>query len=128
MTEIKSCPFCGGEAADGTMRFSTPVVYSDGTSRHETYFVNCIACGASNACLSGHRSKDHARKHWNKRSEVSANTTSMNPEIDIFDLAFRISAAIRSEGNHVDVIRRVLRDVAGGVLQETKDPVGAPGD
>ena len=45
------------------------------------------------------------------------------PDIDIQSLAFRLSAAIRSEGNHTDIIAQILRDVQGGVLQDSKvDP------
>jgi Lar family restriction alleviation protein len=59
MTELRKCPFCGGEA-------STYVAYDDG------YYVCCDECGCG---LPVYNTEQEAIEAWNKR--VSCDTCAM---------------------------------------------------
>lgn len=52
MSDLKPCPFCGGEAA---------------FHEHERVGVECIECGAGFACV--YRDRDEAADKWNRRAE-----------------------------------------------------------
>lgn len=70
MTDLLSCPFCGGEASDaGIIRYGEKGARDIGDGKQREYFYcNCIHCGVSNAGLTGHTSKDGAIAAWNTRA------------------------------------------------------------
>ena len=61
MSELKPCPFCGGEA------FVTEYLYScDPTSRATTHAVECNGCHTTTFEFD---SKEEAIEAWNRRAE-----------------------------------------------------------
>ena len=63
------CPFCGGEAARNTTRYSEncDTVKANGG---QTLFhgVNCIVCGARTSTVVGYRTPGEADAAWNRRA------------------------------------------------------------
>lgn len=71
MTELKPCPFCGGEASpNGKVRYSPSYegTWADGSKVTDAFFVNCIKCGADNRAHLGHQTKAQAIAAWNTRA------------------------------------------------------------
>ena len=66
--ELLPCPFCGGEAGHGTMRYSKAHVNEQGWFQDEFYFVNCIVCGSNNKGIVGFDSPERAIAAWNRRT------------------------------------------------------------
>lgn len=66
---LKPCPFCGGEAAPGTIRYSDHHAKRQGWDQTRFFFVNCMSCGAQNQGIVGRRTPEAARDHWNRRVE-----------------------------------------------------------
>lgn len=64
---LKPCPFCGGEAAYGTVMYSDAVRHADGRRQRELHFINCIVCGVDARGLQGQFSKREAADFWNRR-------------------------------------------------------------
>lgn len=56
MTELKACPFCGGEALIKTTRIFAPY--------EGTYYVVCFKCHVSQIAV---KDKSTAIDQWNKR-------------------------------------------------------------
>lgn len=62
MSELKPCPFCGGEAAVG----------SGLSNDEEYYFVNCADCLAATnhlICECAPKTKKEAAGKWNQRHD-----------------------------------------------------------
>lgn len=67
--ELNVCPFCGGRASYGTMKFSSKTVKQQGWGQEIFHFINCVKCGANNKCLElGYTTKEKAKEHWDKRA------------------------------------------------------------
>ena len=67
MSELRKCPFCGGDAAFGTTKYCAETVREQGWNQDVFHSVNCIMCGASNRGLAGFETPEKAAEHWNKR-------------------------------------------------------------
>lgn len=67
MSELKPCPFCGGDAAPGTITYSKMMVQDQGWNQDTFHKVNCIQCGANNLGLIGFTTEMEAIKAWNTR-------------------------------------------------------------
>jgi len=68
MTEkLLPCPFCGGEAAFGTVSYSSSTVREQNWGQYTFHKINCILCGSTNLGLVGFRTAEDAAAHWNKR-------------------------------------------------------------
>jgi Lar family restriction alleviation protein len=67
---MKNCPFCGGEAGVGTVRYQDRMVKQQKWGQDTFYFVACTLCGASNIGLVGHRSPEDATARWNRRTST----------------------------------------------------------
>lgn len=71
--ELKPCPFCGGEAAFGYIRFTAEIYRPDGTQREDGHFVSCVRCGSSNqGVCCGYDTQDKALELWNRRAEQAS--------------------------------------------------------
>lgn len=74
VTELKACPFCGGEgSADGHTRYSPPLddtTWEDGSPITETFNANCVSCGATprSGIVNGFQTKAEAISRWNARA------------------------------------------------------------
>jgi len=71
MSELKPCPFCGGEASpDGVVNYDKKhtAYFEDGTRIMKSYYVNCVCCGASTKGLVGSQTKQGAIDKWNTRA------------------------------------------------------------
>lgn len=68
MTDLKPCPFCGGEAKAMTSRFSSG------------YFVECTVCGAHSRGFKGMLSYENGEvaESWNRRVEGQDGVCNMN--------------------------------------------------
>jgi len=66
--ELLPCPFCGGEAAFGTTRYSDSTVKEQAWKQDVFYSVNCIVCAATTKGLAGSLSQTEAANKWNKRT------------------------------------------------------------
>ena len=66
-SELKPCPFCGGEAAFGTTKYCKSTVKEQGWDQSTFHSVNCIICGTSNRGLVGHDTQESAARAWNRR-------------------------------------------------------------
>lgn len=64
---LATCPFCGGDAAFGTISYTPSVVKEQGWEQGTFHSVNCVRCGAGNAGPVGHHTKDEAAWRWNRR-------------------------------------------------------------
>lgn len=64
---LMPCPFCGGEAALGSVRYTEKTAKENGWHQTEFHSVNCIRCGVSNQGLVGHRDQETAAMRWNTR-------------------------------------------------------------
>lgn len=64
--ELKPCPFCGGEASIGTVRYE-PCDITRLNNREKGYFVNCQICSARNESGISYATEEEAIKHWNTR-------------------------------------------------------------
>lgn len=62
MTELKPCPFCGGEAKVCSR-------YRKGVANRVMYWIECKACGVAQSHheLSGYNSAAKATRAWNRR-------------------------------------------------------------
>lgn len=58
MAELKSCPFCGGDAT---------IFIKDWDNRADEYKIVCTKCGVQQEEYTFH--KDKAIEAWNKRTE-----------------------------------------------------------
>lgn len=67
---IKKCPFCGGEASLGTVKYS-PCDITELNNREKGYFVNCQICSARNENGISYATKEEAIKHWNTRQALA---------------------------------------------------------
>lgn len=65
---LAPCPFCGGDAAFGTISYSRGMVKEQGWEQDTFHSVNCVRCGADIAGPVGHHTKDEAAWHWNRRA------------------------------------------------------------
>lgn len=65
--ELLPCPFCGGEAAFGTVRYSDDHVKEQGWKQDTFRFVSCIMCGGNNRSIVGFKTQSEAQSHWNTR-------------------------------------------------------------
>lgn len=70
-TDLKPCPFCGGEAAYNTVRYSAAYVAEQEWEQDTFHGVNCITCGVNNRGMIGLASKEIARDRWNLRVEAA---------------------------------------------------------
>lgn len=78
--QLKSCPFCGGEASSAghgeQRRFGRDVAtWLDGSLIREWFFCNCMECGASTLCCAdgiGQRTRALAVAAWNRRADGDA--------------------------------------------------------
>lgn len=61
------CPFCGGEAATGTIRYSDRMIREQNWGQDTFHKINCVMCGANNLGLVGFRTEALAIEAWNKR-------------------------------------------------------------
>jgi len=68
MTEsgLKSCPFCGGKAALGTIKYIDSTVREQEWKQATFHKVNCILCASTN--LGRFKSPTEAIEHWNRRA------------------------------------------------------------
>lgn len=69
MSDLKPCPFCGGEAAPNTVTYTDQMVRQHGWKQKVFHAVNCIRCGVNNLGLVGHDSPDQAAHQWNRRAK-----------------------------------------------------------
>lgn len=61
------CPFCGGEASLGTIRYSSATIREQHWGQDTFHKVNCIRCGSDNLGLVGFATRELATEHWNRR-------------------------------------------------------------
>ena len=61
------CPFCGGQGAFGTTKYSQCTVRQYGWDQDTFHSVNCTSCGTCNLGNVGHASQVDAAHHWNCR-------------------------------------------------------------
>lgn len=67
LSALLPCPFCGGQASTGTIKYHTRSDIVRLNGQHIFHFANCIECGANNQGLIGHKTKEVARLKWNSR-------------------------------------------------------------
>ncbi len=68
MSELKACPFCGGDDLKA-MREERP--YPDGIKAFvfkPSFHIQCVLCGARTLQYHGERSLDAAIAAWNRRA------------------------------------------------------------
>jgi hypothetical protein len=68
---LAQCPFCGGEASHGTIRYSDVTIREQGWNQDTFHYVNCIVCGSNNRGLVGFDSEAKAEEHWNRRAVLA---------------------------------------------------------
>lgn len=78
MSELKPCPFCGGEARYGTEKESS----ANGgiTLRHQIFCGNCFALCDSR------QNKDKAIAAWNTRAALSQPSVGVDELVSIIEL------------------------------------------
>jgi len=80
MSELRRCPFCGGEASLGEG-------HSGGSTSDRKYvFVNCVECLMSNDMIANMQvfDKEMAIEHWNTRSDAVVALPSASPNPSSF--------------------------------------------
>ena len=78
--KLKSCPFCGGEASVGTVKYN-PCDITKLNNREKGYFVNCQICSARNEWGISYATEKEAVTHWNTRA-YQADLDCMGKEIE----------------------------------------------
>lgn len=69
--ELKPCPFCGGEAAPATVRYSDETVREQHWGQDTFHYVSCIRCGSNNKGLVGSLTTSKAAETWNRRAAAN---------------------------------------------------------
>ena len=64
---LSPCPFCGGRASFGTVKYSYGTVREQKWDNDTFHYVNCEVCGSCNRGLVGFAIQGDAAEHWNKR-------------------------------------------------------------
>lgn len=88
MTDLKACPFCGGEA---------------GYHVHQRIGIECGDCGAGFACI--FPDKATAARAWNARAEATQDVFSLRKAVEglegqLADLVAE-NGALRAENEHL---------------------------
>jgi Lar family restriction alleviation protein len=65
--KLKPCPFCGGEAAMGSIKYGSGSEIPRLNGQSTFYGANCIVCGATTMGLVGAKTEDSAADRWNRR-------------------------------------------------------------
>jgi hypothetical protein len=66
---LEACPFCGGEAAFGAIRYTqSPYVDERCKDQLEYHQVNCVSCNATVKGLAGIPTQAEAAAAWNRRT------------------------------------------------------------
>ena len=65
--QLRACPFDGGPASIGTVRYTERMVRAQQWSQDTFYFASCVTCGTSNVGLTGHMTPQKAAAAWNRR-------------------------------------------------------------
>jgi hypothetical protein len=77
VSELLPCPFCGGEAGHGHIKYSRPLNdtwWADNSPITEAFYINCISCGAvcRSGIVAGFQSMAEAISKWNSRKSHEA--------------------------------------------------------
>lgn len=73
MSTLLPCPFCGGEAAHGMIRYGeSPYVDDRCRNQLEYHQVNCVKCCVTVRGLAGLPTKEEATAAWNRRAPGDA--------------------------------------------------------
>jgi Zn ribbon nucleic-acid-binding protein len=67
LIDLLPCPFCGGEAAHGTVTYDSASARKQWWTQETFFSVNCVVCGVNNRGLVGHRTRQEAAVAWNRR-------------------------------------------------------------
>ena len=67
MSKLKPCPFCGGKANFGTVKYQAKSDVVELNHQDVFHFVSCELCGSENKGLVGYRDQESAQNHWNTR-------------------------------------------------------------
>lgn len=67
--QLKPCPFCGGEASIGTIKYDAEFVAKQNWNQDVFYFVSCVLCSASTQQVTGAKTEADAASKWNRRYE-----------------------------------------------------------
>ena len=62
------CPFCGGEASLGVVKYSDKSDVAQLNGQSAFHFVNCIVCGATSRGILGAKDQREAAERWNRRA------------------------------------------------------------
>lgn len=89
MSDLKKCPFCGGEARHAKMeidfRGEPNAWFADGTPATVQHYVNCVKCGANSLGLVGDQTREEASEEWNRRDgeeKLKAENEGLRKEIE----------------------------------------------
>lgn len=66
--ELAPCPFCGKEAAPGTITYAKNSDIAKLNGQHVFHFIKCVWCGSNNQNLIGWKDAPSATAHWNTRT------------------------------------------------------------
>lgn len=66
--DLLNCPFCGGDAHFGTVRFGKNAVPKEERGR-VNHFVSCDLCNSTTQTITGYGTREEAADHWNTRTE-----------------------------------------------------------
>lgn len=69
---LKPCPFCGGDAAFNTTRYSEDCDTARLNGQTLFHGVNCVVCGGKMHGIVGYKTKGRAAAAWNRRAESAA--------------------------------------------------------
>jgi len=66
--ELKPCPFCGGEANIGTVKYAKDSQDAKLNGRNVGYYGQCISCSATMCFGLAYETKQIAAEKWNRRT------------------------------------------------------------
>ena len=117
---LRRCPFCGGDAHPGTVKYSAKMIREQKWDTDTFHFVSCAWCGVSNKGLMGFRSVELAADQWNGVEVEGARWPAIRMQITV-------DAATKPLHAEIERLRAALTEIASTGTTTFGSPDGYKG-